>query len=72
MKQALNNPFVVYGYKGEEYFCDRRAESIKLIKTLGGEQNITLSAPRRMGKTGLKAYHVFTLIFFPQKALKIS
>lgn len=19
----LNNPFVVYGYKGAEYFCDR-------------------------------------------------
>lgn len=24
--EQLNNPFVVYGYKGAEYFCDRRKE----------------------------------------------
>ncbi|MGM9846824.1 MAG: ATP-binding protein [Muribaculaceae bacterium] len=80
MKLTLNNPFVVYGYKGEEYFCDRRAESIKLIKTLGGEQNVTLSAPRRMGKTGL-IKHIFSKLeaegvpcfyidIFPTKSLE--
>ena len=26
----LNNPFVVYGYKGAEYFCDRQKETEKI------------------------------------------
>ena len=55
---TLNNPFVVYGYKGVEYFCDRQKETEKMISTLHNERNITLVAPRRMGKTGL-IHHVF-------------
>ena len=55
---TLNNPFVVYGYKGAEYFCDRQKETEKIISTLHNERNITLVAPRRMGKTGL-IHHVF-------------
>lgn len=58
---TLNNPFVVYGYKGAAYFCDREKETGKLIATLTGERNVTLVAPRRMGKTGL-IKHVFCLI----------
>ena len=54
----LNNPFVVYGYKGPEYFCDRVAESNKVSSTLRNERNVTLVSPRRMGKTGL-IHHVF-------------
>lgn len=54
----LSNPFVVYGYKGAEYFCDREKETSKIISTLRGERNVTLVAPRRMGKTGLIS-HVF-------------
>lgn len=54
----LNNPFVVYGYKGAEYFCDREKETAKIMSTLHGERNVTLVAPRRMGKTGL-IQHVF-------------
>ena len=54
----LNNPFVVYGYKGPEYFCDRVAESNKISSTLRNERNVTLVSPRRMGKTGL-IHHVF-------------
>lgn len=54
----LNNPFVIYGYKGPEYFCDREKETEKMISTLHNERNITLVAPRRMGKTGL-IHHVF-------------
>lgn len=57
----LNNPFVVYGYKGPEYFCDRERETKKIISTLHGERNVTLVAPRRMGKTGL-IHHVFNKI----------
>ena len=55
---TLNNPFVVYGYKGAEYFCDRQKETEKMISTLHNERNITLVTPRRMGKTGL-IHHVF-------------
>ena len=55
---ALNNPFVVYGYKGPEYFCDRELETEKIISALHNERNVTLVAPRRMGKTGL-IKHVF-------------
>ena len=59
--QELNNPFVVYGYKGREYFCDRVAEKDKIIKGLDNERNITLIAPRRIGKTGL-IHHVFSYV----------
>ena len=55
---TLNNPFVIYGYKGAEYFCDREKETQKMISTLHNERNVTLVAPRRMGKTGL-IHHVF-------------
>lgn len=58
---TLNNPFVVYGYKGSEYFCDRKMETEKIISALGSERNITLVAPRRMGKTGL-IQHTFKII----------
>lgn len=54
----INNPFVVYGYKGADYFCDRKQETAKMMQALHGERNITLIAPRRMGKTGL-IHHLF-------------
>lgn len=59
--KELNNPFVVYGYKGATYFCDRELETEKIIKGLSNERNITLIAPRRIGKTGL-IHHVFANI----------
>lgn len=59
--KALNNPFVTYGYKGPEYFCDREQETKSIITALHNERNITLVAPRRMGKTGL-IHHVFNQI----------
>lgn len=57
----LNNPFVTYGYKGPEYFCDRENETQSIMTALHNERNITLVAPRRMGKTGL-IHHVFNRI----------
>ena len=57
----INNPFIVYGYKGPDYFCDRKKETKKILSTLRSERNITLVAPRRMGKTGLIS-HVFNHI----------
>ena len=65
----LNNPFVVYGYKGPEYFCDREKETDKIISTLHGERNVTLVAPRRMGKTGL-IHHIFNRIENQNKDIK--
>lgn len=59
--KELNNPFVVYGYKGPDYFCDRVAETERIMSGLSNERNITLIAPRRIGKTGL-IHHVFASI----------
>lgn len=47
------NPFVTIGYYGPEYFCDRKAETRKLISAIENDSNVTLIAPRRYGKTGL-------------------
>lgn len=54
----LENPFVEYGYFGSEYFCDREKETETLIDALRNGSNVTLMAPRRIGKTGL-IRHVF-------------
>lgn len=54
----LHNPFVLFGYAGEEYFCDRKEETQELISALRNGRNITVRSPRRIGKTGL-IQHVF-------------
>ena len=59
MKQ--NNPFVVVGYNGPEYFCDREKETAKLITAIENDRNVTLIAPRRYGKTGL-LHHVSRML----------
>lgn len=48
-----NNPFLISGYYGPEFFCDRETETATIIDALHNGRNITLIAPRRMGKTGL-------------------
>ena len=47
------NPFVIRGYAGAEYFCDRQKETNKLISAIENDCDVTLIAPRRFGKTGL-------------------
>lgn len=47
------NPFVVSGHIPDEYFCDRQQESAKLEQFLCNQQNVVLTAARRMGKTTL-------------------
>ena len=51
--KTLENPFVVSGYCGKEYFCDREKECSAIIDALRNGRNVVLSAPRKMGKTGL-------------------
>lgn len=48
-----NNPFLITGYYNPEFFCDRTQETETMINALHNGRNITLIAPRRMGKTGL-------------------
>ena len=51
--RRIVNPFLVYGYEGPHYFCDREEETRKLVSALENGRNVTLAAPRRIGKTGL-------------------
>ncbi|MDO5129152.1 MAG: ATP-binding protein [Prevotellaceae bacterium] len=59
--ERLNNPFVIYGYKGAEYFCDRQKETESIMRALHNERNVALISPRRIGKTGL-IHHAFAQI----------
>ena len=49
----LDNPFLIRGYAGPEYFCDRAAETRQLVSAISNGRDVTLVAPRRYGKTGL-------------------
>lgn len=49
----IRNPFVLNGYVGREYFCDREQEVKKLLEHVTNGINVTLVSPRRVGKTGL-------------------
>lgn len=50
---SMNNPFIITGSIPEKYFCDRREESKKVIRTLSNGGNLCLISPRRMGKSKL-------------------
>ncbi len=58
MKKKVFNPFIVLGYQGSNYFCDREQETIKIIDAIESNRNINLFSIRRLGKTAL-IYHVF-------------
>ena len=47
------NPFIVSGQIPAQYFCDRQKEAKLLHDYLCNQQNVILSAERRMGKTKL-------------------
>lgn len=49
----IKNPFVIGTYVSPEYFCDREAETATLRKHIDNGRNVALTAPRRLGKTGL-------------------
>lgn len=52
------NPFLLKGYRGQRYFCDRIRETENLLSAIRNSQDITLSGYRRMGKSAL-IHHVF-------------
>lgn len=49
----MDNPFVTKGYAGPDYFCDRIKETGQLVELTTNGNNMTLIAPRRVGKTDL-------------------
>ncbi|MCX7735962.1 MAG: ATP-binding protein [Candidatus Kapabacteria bacterium] len=54
----MKNPFIISGYAGAEYFCDREKESERLLQAAKNGRNIVLASIRRLGKTGLiKFFH---------------
>lgn len=52
------NPFIIRGYEGRKYFCDREKETAAIISAIGNGRDITLVSLRKMGKTGL-LFHTF-------------
>jgi len=52
------NPFVIAGYRGPEYFCNREDELDWLIDQFNNDRNVVLYSWRRLGKTALiKHFH---------------
>ena len=77
----INNPFILYGYESEKYFCDRKEETRQLLKLLENGNNVVLTAPRRIGKTGLienlfhqrevqKNYYTFLIDIYATKNIE--
>jgi AAA+ ATPase superfamily predicted ATPase len=77
----LNNPFILYGYESEDYFCDRKDETAQLLKYIENGHNVALIAPRRIGKTGLienfyhqpkvkKNYYTFLIDIYATKNIE--
>ena len=58
MATPIMNPFLITGYAAPKYFCDRVSETNAILDTLQNGRNITLTSPRRLGKTGL-IKHIF-------------
>lgn len=56
--KAQVNPFVISGYEGARYFCDRKQEVVQLQQEIANGNNVALVATRRMGKSGL-IHHYF-------------
>ena len=53
---TINNPFIIKGAIPAEYFCDRVKETEILTNHIYNGRNVVLTAPRRIGKTGLIAH----------------
>lgn len=52
------NPFLLKGYMDPKYFCDREIETEKIVSSIENQQDLTIFAIRRIGKSAL-IHHVF-------------
>lgn len=68
---TISNPFIVSGRIPPAYFCDRKTETIALMKFLNDEENVVLMSQRRMGKTKL-VEHCFEEMATDKERLIIS
>ena len=79
--KALDNPFVISGYEGAHYFCDRGIETEQLRHEIANGNNVALIAARRMGKSGLiehyfsqqeiqERYYTFFIDIYDTKSLR--
>ena len=50
---SLSNPFIMTGYHGRDYFCDREVETQTLLDNISNGRSTILTSIRRIGKTGL-------------------
>lgn len=77
----INNPFILYGYESEKYFCDRKEETNELKRLVTNGNNVALIAPRRIGKTGLienlfhqkdinRQYYTFLIDIYATKSIE--
>lgn len=77
----INNPFILYGYESEKYFCDRKEETAELKRLVTNGNNVALIAPHRIGKTGLienlfhqkdisRQYYTFLIDIYATKSLE--
>lgn len=53
MQHKVNNPFFIVGDIPEKYFCDRNAETRKIVRGIANGSNLLIISPRRMGKSKL-------------------
>ncbi len=53
MGKEPENPFVLSGYYGKKWFCNRDEELSQLTRHIENERNVVLYAWRRLGKTAL-------------------
>lgn len=65
------NPFILKGYKGAAYFCNREDETEKILNALTNGQDVTLFAYRRLGKSAL-IHHIFAKLPKEYKSIYID
>ena len=79
--RTTGNPFVISGYEGTHYFCDRVVETEQLHHEIANGNNIALFGTRRMGKSGLiehyfsqpdiqARYYTFFIDIYDTKSLR--
>lgn len=79
--RATTNPFIISGYEGAKYFCDRTEELHQLQQEVANGNNVALIASRRMGKSGLiqhyfskedvcKHYYTFFIDIYDTQSLR--